>query len=384
VTSLHVEMRLPRAVLLVAVMSWSTFGQTYTISTIAGNGMLGFSGDNGPATSAELYGPGGVAVDSAGNLYIADSQNYRIRKVSNGVITTVAGNGVQGYSGDNGPATSAEISVPLGVAVDSAGNLYIADAFNMYSIYDNRIRKVTDGVITTVAGSGNYGFSGDNGPATSAELDAPNGIALDSAGNLYIADTYNNRIRKVTDGVIITIAGNGTLGFSGENGPATSAGLDDPYGVAVDSAGNLYIAAYENNLIRVLTPPGASSVTSGASNLSGPIAPGEIVVVYGSSLGPSQLVAATVGSDGSLRYATGWDHSVVQWCTCPHDLHVGDAGRRNSALRSHRRNRAGGRDVPGPDLGRILCAHRRLGARTVYVECHRAGAGSRRQSGQFD
>ena len=155
------------AILLSLVMSWSTFGQTYTINTVAGNVPAGHSlygGDNGPATSAQLASPLGVAVDSAGNLYIADTDNHRIRKVSNGVITTVAGNGTAGFSGDNGPATSAQLNYPAGVAVDSAGNLYIADTDN------NRIRKVSNGVITTVAGNGTLGFSGDNGPATSAQL----------------------------------------------------------------------------------------------------------------------------------------------------------------------------------------------------------------------
>jgi len=217
------------------------------ITTVAGSGNLGFSGDNGPAASAQLYVPAGVAVDPAGNLYIADLRNSRVRKVSNGVIITVAGNGVCcDFSGDNGPAASAQLYFPQGVAVDPGGNLYIADTRN------NRIRKVTNGVITTVAGSGNPGFSGDNGPAASAQLYVPAGVAVDSAGNLYIADTGNSRIRKVTNGVITTVAGSGNPGFSGDNGPAASAQLSVPAGVAVDSAGNIYIA--DNARIRILTP----------------------------------------------------------------------------------------------------------------------------------
>ena len=161
-------------------------------------------------------------MDSSGNLYIADTGNNRIRKISNGVIATVAGNGTQGFSGDNGPASSAQLYLPSRIAVDSAGNLYIADSEN------NRIRKVSNGVIITVAGSGTRGFSGDNGPATSAQLNAPTGVAVDSAGNLYIADSGNNRIRKISNGVITTVAGNGTQGFSGDNGPATSAQLSYP------------------------------------------------------------------------------------------------------------------------------------------------------------
>jgi uncharacterized protein (TIGR03437 family) len=225
------------------------------ITTVAGNGAPGFTGDNVAATGARLNQPHGVAVDSAGNLYIADTKNFRIRKVTNGVISTVAGNGTYGSSGDNGPATSAELAGPLGLAVDSAGNLYIADGDN------SRIRKVWNGVITTAAGNGTQGFSGDNGPATSAQLNDPSGVAVDSAGNLYIADGPDNRIRKVTNGVITTVAGGGSSGL-GDNGPATNAQLNGPKGVAVDSAGNLYIADSGNNRIRVLTPVGFSCTYS--------------------------------------------------------------------------------------------------------------------------
>ena len=264
------------------------------ITTVAGNGTVGFSGDNGPATSAQLSGPSGVAVDSAGNLYIADADNGRIRKVSNGVITTVAGNGAHGFSGDNGPATSAQLNLPSGVALDSAGDLYIAD-------YNNRIRKVSNGVITTVAGGGTS--LARQRPGHQRAVGSPTAVAVDSAGNIYIADTGNNRIREVSNGMIATVAGNGTQGFSGDNGPATSAQLWSPgphrrglgrqplhrrldnnrirkvsngvittvagggtsfsgdngpatsaqlypAGVAVDSAGNLYIADASNNRIR--------------------------------------------------------------------------------------------------------------------------------------
>ena len=214
------------------------------MAVVAGNGIGGFSGDEGPATSASLNSPVGVAVDLAGNLYIADGNNGRIRRVSNGTITTVAGDGNAGFSGDGGPATSASLSSPAAVAVDLAGNLYIADQGN------NRIRKVSNGTITTVAGNGNAGFSGDGGPATSAALNSPAGVAVDPTGNLYIADFVNYRIRKVSNGSITTFAGNGNFGVSGDGGPAIAAALSSPAGVALDSIGNVYIADLDNSLIR--------------------------------------------------------------------------------------------------------------------------------------
>ena len=220
------------------------------ITTVAGGG--GSLGDGGPAINAQLYYPGGTAVDSAGNVYIADSLNYRVRKIVNGVITTVAGDGTTGFGGDNGPANISQLSIPWGIAVDSAGRLYIADYYN------NCVREVTNGVITTIAGTGKAGYGGDGGPATNALLKGPAGIAVDTAGSLYIAELTNNRVRKVTNGVITTVAGDGTAGFSGDNGPATSAqlsfdggsGYGTGGGIAVDSSGNLYIADTYNNRIR--------------------------------------------------------------------------------------------------------------------------------------
>ncbi len=207
------------------------------ITTVAGSGTLGFSGDGGAATAARLTVPEGVAVDAAGNLYIADAGNHRIRKVdTGGVITTVAGSGTLGYGGDGGAATAAQLNWPRGVAVDAAGNVYIADVAN------HRIRKIdTEGAISTVAGAGTRGAGGDGGLATAAQLGFPNGVALDAAGNLYIADTNNHRIRKVdaVTGVIATVAGDGTAGYGGDGGLATAAQLRDPWDVALDAAGNL-------------------------------------------------------------------------------------------------------------------------------------------------
>jgi uncharacterized protein (TIGR03437 family) len=263
------------------------------IATVAGDGDLSFGGDNGPATSAQLNYPDGVAVDSGGNLYIADQANNRIRKVSNGVITTVAGNGTQGFSGDGGAATSAELFLGgfAGIAVDSSGDLYFADGGN------NRIRRVTNGVITTVAGNGTRGFSGDNGPATSAGLFDPSGLAVDSVGNLYFADSGNNRIRKVTNGVITTVAGNGTPGFSGDNGPAASAGLYAPIGVAADSAGNLYIADHANGRIR--------KVSNGVITTAAGSGMGVIPIVAGSGMvaRAGGGVAGFVGDNGPATSA---------------------------------------------------------------------------------
>jgi sugar lactone lactonase YvrE len=225
------------------------------ISTVAGIGGYGwFSGDGGPATAAQLHDPTGVAVDAADDLFFADGQNQRIRKVTPaGIISTVAGNGSAGFSGDGGPATAAQLGYPSGVAVDTAGDLFIADNGNQ------RIRKVTPaGIISTVAGNGIYGFSGDGGPATAAQLNLPSGVAVDTAGNIFIADG-NNRIRKVTPaGIISTVAGNGIYGFSGDGGPATAAQLNFPDGVAVDAAGSIFIA--DGDRIRKVTPLVISNV----------------------------------------------------------------------------------------------------------------------------
>ena len=240
-----------------------------TVTLVAGNGTPGYSGDGGSATGAELSGPLGVAVDAAGNLYIADTNNSVIRRVdsASGTITTIAGNHTYGYSGDGGPATSAALYFSQGVAVDAAGNLYIADTYNFV------IRRVAaaSGTITTIAGNHTYGYSGDGGPATSAELSNPSGVAVDAAGNLYIADPNNSVIRRVAaaGGTITTIAGNHTSGYSGNGGPATSAALYFPQGVAVDAAGNLYIADTNNSVIRRVAAAGGTITTVAGNHTSG-------------------------------------------------------------------------------------------------------------------
>jgi uncharacterized protein (TIGR03437 family) len=233
-----------------------------TISTAAGNYTLGagYSGDGAAAADAQLKQPAGVVLDAAGNLYISDFGNNVIRKVtSGGTITTFAGNGVAGYSGDGGLATSASLNGPRGIAVDASGNLYIADTVN------HRIRKVAaDGTIGTVAGIGTAGFSGDLNRATSAALNSPRGVAVDASGNLYIADSLNSRIRRVAaNGAIATVAGSGRIGYSGDGGPATNASLFFPSGVAVDATGNVYIADTQSSAVRMIAPlPGTSDPPS--------------------------------------------------------------------------------------------------------------------------
>ena len=234
------------------------------VSTVAGDGSSGYSGDGGPAASARLNMPRGVAIDSAGSLYIADSFNYRVRKITaGGVISTVAGNGICCYWGEGGPATSARLSA-YGIAVDGSGNLYIADASS------SRIRKVTaGGTISTIAGNGSSGYSGDGGPATAAQLNYPQGLAVDGSGNLFIADTSGNRIRKVSaNGTISTFAGTGTYGSSGDDGPAGNAQLASPMGVAVDGSGNLYIAESGTGRVREVIASGTIVALAGNNSYS--------------------------------------------------------------------------------------------------------------------
>jgi hypothetical protein len=232
-----------------------------TITTFAGGALNGFSGDGGPATSARLNLPMGVAAQPDGGVLIADSNNHRIRRVSpDGTITTVAGNGTEGFSGDGGPATAAELDLPVAVAVTRDGGFLIADYLN------NRIRRVSpDGTITTVAGTGGWGFSGDGGPATWAQLNSVADAVETPDGGLLTSDTGNNRVRRVSpDGTITTVAGIGGFpgSFSGDGGLATLAGLNAPGGVAVTASGGFLIADTNNNRVRFVdadfgTPAGA-------------------------------------------------------------------------------------------------------------------------------
>jgi hypothetical protein len=228
-----------------------------TITTVAGTGDAGFSGDGGPATKARLNLPLAVTVDQEGSLYIADAENHRIRKVDiEGTITTITGTGEEGYSGDGGPATSAQLTYPLGLVFDDRGNLYVADELS--------VRKIDpSGTITTVAGTGRGGFSGDDGPATEAKLTAAD-VALDSKGNLYIADDDNHRIRKVDkDGIIHTVAGSGKKGHSGDGGPATNAALNEPSSVDFDGEGNLFILCHRTSVVRKVDQNGTITTVAG-------------------------------------------------------------------------------------------------------------------------
>jgi uncharacterized protein (TIGR03437 family) len=342
-----------------AVLS-AGYGQA-VITTVAGNGTLVFSGDGGPATKAGIGIPPDAAVDGAGNLYIVDRDNNRIRKVdSSGTISTFAGNGTSDLSGDGGPATSAALFLPLSVAVDGAGNVYIADGasnglrkvdksgiINQVPVISPTLSRigsagsvtvdsagnvyVTDnasavykldpaGVLTTVAGPA-YGFSGDGGPANQAAVNSPSGVAVDNAGNIYFADKGNNRVRKVdTNGIITTFAGTGKAGFSGDGGPATAAklglNLTAAYqGVAVDSAGNVYIADPQNNRIRMVNPSGIISTFAGngtpfATNSlgngdGGPPASASVMTPYGVRVDSQGNVFIADTGHNSIRKVTG-------------------------------------------------------------------------------
>ncbi len=233
-----------------------------TINTVAGNGSTYYSGDGGAAQNALMNGPAAVAVSSSG-VYIADTSNQRIRQINlAGTISTIAGNGTSGFAGDNGPAASAQVSFPSALAVDASGFVYIADTGNQ------RVRKIVNGTITTIAGNGSSGYTGDGAAATSATLNSPSGLVVDGAGNVYISDYGNNAVRKVSAaGVITTVAGSGSQGYSGDGFAATSAQLNGPLGLALDASGNLYIADSLNHVVRIVSPSGTIATFAGTGGL---------------------------------------------------------------------------------------------------------------------
>ena len=268
------------------------------VTTTAG----GYFGDGGSPLAAALAYPRFVARDSKGNIYISDAENHRIRKVSQGVITTFAGTGISGFSGDSGLARNAQLSYPVGLVFDSAGNLIIADGGN------NRVRMVdTTGTITTIAGTGTAGFSGDGGPAILAEFNNPWGLALDTAGNLYVTDIFNQRVRKIdTSGTVNTVAGNGTAGYNGDGIPATSASLNSPRGIVLDSSGDLYIADAFNFRVRKVDTSGIISTFAGDgmqgfSGDGGPAIDANVGRPRGLILRGNQLLIANAGQ-GHIRY----------------------------------------------------------------------------------
>jgi uncharacterized protein (TIGR03437 family) len=356
----------------VTTSSTAAFARGGVITTVSGGlappvctnlSCGGFSGDGGPASAAQLLSPGAVAVDAAGNLFIADTLNQRIRKVStSGIITTVAGSGTShcgsgtlngtgpelcgGFSGDGGPATSAQLSGPMGVAVDASGNLFIADTGN------NRIRKVSaGGIITTVAGNGTAGFSGDYAPGTSMELYQPHGVAVDTSGNVFIADTYNNRIRMLSpSGIIATVAGSGPApcitpasaglcgGFSGDGGLATAASLYWPDGVVLDASGNLFIADSNNGRVRKVSLSGTiTTVAGGGPNPCGFYdigcvpPPGDGGPATSAVMGPVSVVVDVAGD----LFITDSNYSVIRTVSASNSIittvagipgHAGSAG----------------------------------------------------------
>ena len=280
------------------------------LQTFAGTGSSGNGGDGGPAVLAQLCGPNGLTIDGFGNVVFSDTGNSRIRKIMpSGTMAPFAGTNVPGYSGNFTSALSAQFTSPTGVCSGPDGAVYIGDTGN------HMLRRVsTDGTISAVAGIGFQGYTGDGGPALNARLNAPRGCAVDAIGDIFIADTGNNAIRMVTpDGNIATIAGNGTPGFAGDGGPATQALLQDPYAVAVDQQGNLFVADKSNNRIRRLTPSlpqfGELNQTLGFANaaslITGPVAAGSILSIFGSGLGPLMALTATLQSPTTLATQLG-------------------------------------------------------------------------------
>ena len=258
-----VARKLPERALLSVSASATGPPAVRKIRTVAGTlaNRKGFSGDGGPATEARLYIPTGIATDAGGNVYVADTGNHRVRRIdSTGVITTFAGTGDEGFGGDGMLATEAQLNEPIGIATDAAGNVYVADSGN------RRVRRIDlAGVITTFAGTGDEGFSGDDGPANEAQFYLPHGVATDAAGNVYVTDHFDDRVRRVDSaGVITTFAGTGERGLSGDGGPAVEARLINPLGIATDAGGNVYVVDSGNNRVRRIDPSGIITTFAGA------------------------------------------------------------------------------------------------------------------------
>ena len=275
------------------------------ISTIAGTGSAGYSGDNGDATAARLTNPNSLLIDSTGNVIFTDDGNHCIRKISrSGIISTVAGTGVQGYSGDGGNATAAMIDAPTGIAMDANENIYFADQ-------SGSIRKITSsGIISTFAGDNASNFSGDGGPATAATFRQPTGLAFDGHGNLYIADLDNFRVRKISPaGIITTIAGIGTRGYGGDGAPATNALLNSPTGIAIDADNNIYVADAGNNNIRKINSSGiittfAGTGVMGFSGDGGPASAARLSAVYGITITKNGYMYIADQQNNRIRLVT--------------------------------------------------------------------------------
>ena len=278
-----------------------SINQSLIIHTVAGDGYLHAIGDGGPATSAQLYLPSAITLDYAGNLFVADTGTERVRQVTpSGIIVTVAGTGVAGYQGDQGPASAALLNAPGGVAIDSAGNLTIADTVNQ------RIRKVTGGVISTALGTGTAGTSPENTAALQTTVRSPAGICFDLAGNLYVADTLNNRVlRSPLGALVVTEAGNGAPGSQGDGGSAPTAQLDMPAACTADAAGNLYIADTANNGIRKVTPAGIIGTVAGTGS---PGASGDEGPATAAALSSPRGVA--VDGNGDIFIADTGNHKI--------------------------------------------------------------------------
>jgi len=285
-----------------------------TINTFAGNGTAGYSGDNGPATQAEINRVVGLATDAAGNIYLADQDNNAVRKVdTHGVITTFAGTGAAGFSGDSGPATAAQLNGPLGLCVAPSGGIYVMDEGN------GRVREVSaSGTITTVAGNGSTVSSGDGGPATAAGFVIPIRCAVDSNGNLFIVDQGAFKIRKVdTNGIITTYAGTGAQGFSGDGGPATQAAMNNPTWATVDASGNLYVSDQFNHRIRMISAA-TGTITTVAGNGTGAFAgdggPATSASLYypgGTAVDPAGTLFIVDGGNNRIRKVSGGTITAV-------------------------------------------------------------------------